>query len=276
VTISVLEFSSTPDLNKREVGRFLLPEFLQNICNQQFMGIPETESYRNIRSKRQRKRATIEARDKKLIGLYKESQRLSKQKRELPMVNLSPPVQKGWKRYFIVREDVRRSRDGVFYENLLQKINTVQYSDEKVFRKKKRKAGKRIYYEIEQGLKTIKLHELFKMKFTDRELSCFEYRTIYEVRKRRIETRNEYVFKEPWRYVLRIRPNIIDKIRVHDAELEQRIKIIDMKLYKNYLNYGRLAKIRDWGYDRWGDMEKEKYRNPLKDKSLHAIMGNDF
>jgi hypothetical protein len=274
--IPVLEFIATPDLNKQEVGRFFLPEFLQNSCNQELMGIPEIESYRNIRSKRRRRRTIIEARDKVLIGLYKESQRLSKQKRELPMVDLLPPVQKGWKRYFIVREDVRRSRDGVFYENLLQKINTVQYSDEKVFRKKKRKAGKRIYVEIKQELKVVYPYELFKMKFTERELSCFEYRTVYEVIKRKIQTRNEYVFKEPWRYVLRIRPNMIDKIKVHDAELEQRIKVIDMTLYDNHNNYGRITKIRDWGYDRWGDTERIKYRNPLKNKSLHTIVDDDF
>jgi hypothetical protein len=232
------------------------------------MGIPELESYRNIRSKRQRKRAAIEAKDKNLIGLYKESKRLSKLKRDLPMIDLIPPVQKGWKRHFIVREDVKKSRDGIFYENLLRKINTVHYSDEKVFRKKKRKAGKRIYVEIKQELRVVFPHELFRMKLTERELSCFEYRTVYEVRRQQIQTRNEYVFKEPWRYVLRISPNIIDKTKMYDADLEQQIKIIDIALYDNYKNRGRIGKIRDWGYDRWGDTQKEKYYNPLKYISL--------
>jgi hypothetical protein len=232
------------------------------------MGILEIESYRNIRSKRQRKRAIIEANDKKLIGLYKENQRLSKQKRDLPMIDLVPPIQKGWKRYFIVRDDVRRSRDGVFYENLLQKINTFQYHSEKSFKKKKRKESKRIYVEIKQELRIVYPHELPKMKFSERELSCFDYRIIHEVNGRRIVSRFAYVLREPWRYTLRIRPNMIDKVQVHDAVLEQRIKQLNMVLYDNYENRGRMGKLRDWGYDRWGDMERLKYHNPLKDKTL--------
>jgi hypothetical protein len=236
------------------------------------MGILEIESYRNIRSKRQRKRAMIEANDKKLIRFYKEDRRLSKQKYDLPMIDLVPPIQRGWKRYFIVREDVRRSRDGGFYENLLQKINTFQYSPEKSFKRKKRKEGKRIYIEIKQELRIVYPHELPKMKFTERELACFDYRIIHEINGRKIVSRFAYVFREPWRYTLRVRPNMIDKMQVHDAELEQRIKAVRMTLYDNYKNRGRIGKLRDWSYDRWGDTEKEKYHNPLKDRSLSQII----
>ncbi|MDZ7900020.1 MAG: hypothetical protein U5N85_18600 [Arcicella sp.] len=75
--------------------------------------------------------------NKQLIRLYREDRSLRKQKYELPMIDLVPPIQRGWKRYFIVREDVRRSKMGVFYENLLQKINTVQHSADKTFKVKK-------------------------------------------------------------------------------------------------------------------------------------------
>ena len=94
------------------------------------------ENQFKIRTKRRRKRASIEAKDKKLIRLYKQEKELRKRKYNLPMIDLSPPIQKGYKRFFVVREDIKRSKLGSFYENLLQKINTFQYSSTKIFKKK--------------------------------------------------------------------------------------------------------------------------------------------
>ena len=59
-----------------------------------------SENQFRIRTKRRRKRASIEANDKKLIRLFKEERKLRKQKHELPMIDLVPPIQKGFKRFF--------------------------------------------------------------------------------------------------------------------------------------------------------------------------------
>ena len=134
--------------------------------------VPEEYIFNNwedqirIRSKRRRKRDIIEAHDKKLIRLFKEDRELSKRRSELPMIDLKPPIQRGYKRYFIVREDVRRSKQGVFYENLLRKINTTQFSATKEFKQKKRRLGRRIYEARGQYLKTVLPHEINQMKLT--------------------------------------------------------------------------------------------------------------
>ncbi len=233
----------------------------------------EQEYLGRIRTKRSRKRAAIKDKDKRLIGMYKEEKKLSKQKYELPMIDLIPPVQKGWKRYFILRDDVRRSKDAVFYENLLQKINTYQYSAEKVFKKKKRKAGKRIYVEIKQELKMIYPYELSKLKLSDDELACFEYQNIPEIRGRKIYDKYAYVFKEPWRFVLRIRPNIVYKIQAIDEELEQRIDELNDILFENHTNFGRLSQLKSWKNNRdWNDSEMLKYKNPIKNIPLYQLV----
>ena len=70
-------------------------------------------SYR-LRSARDKKRSQKEDFEKRLIQLDQEEDRLRAEKHKLPWVPLSEPYQKGWKRYFILREDVKRSKhDGI-------------------------------------------------------------------------------------------------------------------------------------------------------------------
>lgn len=240
--------------------------------------VPEKYIFNNwedqirIRSKRRRKRETIEGQDKKLIRLFKEDRELSKRRAELPMIDLSPPIQRGYKRYFIVREDVRRSKQGVFYENLLRKINTTQFSPTKEFKQKKRRLGRRIYEARGQQLQVVHPHEIKRMKLTPHEMLCFTFKTKIEVRYRKVYQTQYFEMTEPWRYVLRIRPNMIDKIKTHDEELEQRLAELNHKVYRNITNYARLSKLRDWGHDRWGNKENPKYDNLLRDKSLYQIL----
>lgn len=228
------------------------------------------ENQFKIRTKRQRKRASIEAKDKKLIRLYKQEKELRKRKYNLPMIDLSPPIQKGYKRFFVVREDVKRSKMGSFYENLLQKINTFQYSSTKIFKKKAKRKGKKVLVDIEQKLSVIYPHELKKLKLDERQLDCFDYKIVQEVLGKTIREKQFYEFKEPWRYVLRIRPNMIDKVKAFDSELEQRIAELDTVLYKNHKNNGRLVKMKGWS--RYAYTNQEKYNNPLKNQSLNQII----
>lgn len=229
-----------------------------------------SENQFRIRTKRRRKRASIEAKDKELIRLYKQDKELRKQKQELPMIDLVPPIQKGYKRLFVVRDDVKRSKMGSFYENLLQKINTFQYNETKIFKKKTKKFGRKIYVEREQSLKVFYPNEFAKLKLNERQIACFELRLLQEIRGKTIYTKEVYVFKEPWRFVLRIRPNMIEKVKLFDAELEQKMAEVDAVIYKNYNNHGRLKKLRGWGG--YNYINEEKYKNPLKNMPLYQVI----
>lgn len=229
-----------------------------------------SENQFRIRTKRQRKRASIEAKDKNLIRLYKQDKELRKQKQELPMIDLSPPIQKGYKRFFVVREDVKRSKMGSFYENLLQKINTSQYNETKIFKKKTKKFGRKIHVEREQTLKVFYPNDFVKLKLNERQIECFELRLVQEVRGKTIYAKEVYVFKEPWRFVLRIRPNMIEKVKLFDAELEQKMAEVDAIIYDNYKNHGRLKKLRGWGG--YNYLNEEKYKNPLKNMPIYKFI----
>ena len=84
-------------------------------------GHPYALSYR-LRSARNKKRdLKKEDKEKRLIQLHKQEVMLWTDRRKLPWVPLAEPYQKGWKRFFVLREDVKRSNNAGFYESLLEK-----------------------------------------------------------------------------------------------------------------------------------------------------------
>jgi hypothetical protein len=223
-----------------------------------------------IRTARQKKRMQYEDFDKQLIQLHKEEKALRKQQRNLGWEHLIPPVQKGWKRFFVLREDVARDKQSVFFENILKKINTCDYSWRKDFKKRKRKYGRKVYVVKPQSLLKPCASEFSKMEFSEKEKQLFY--EVWEMDFRR-QLVKKFVFAEPWRFVLRIQPNMIDKVRKIDAVIEARLKEIDDYLERNDWRKKQCKLVH--GYYKWGGWkEHEKYneKSMFKNKSLYQIL----
>ncbi len=224
-----------------------------------------------LRSARQKKRAQFEDFHKHLIRLHKEDRALALKKRNLGWEPLVPPIQNGWKRFFVLREDVARSKHAPFFENILKKINTRDWSHRKDFMVKYRRFGKKKYRVKGQKLLQPDLNHFAKLEFTDEEKQFFHPEYFYE--KWRDIPMVRFVFNEPWRFVLRVRPHLIDKVRVLDSEIESRRKEIDNYLDRNYYDHVLYRILHGHGkYSYWKDYEKEKEKNPLKHKPLHRIL----
>src|SRR4051812_22386291 len=91
-----------------------------------------------IRTARQRKRAVITAQDKQLLRMHYEYNALWASYTNRGYVQLDTPVLKGYVRFFVLRDDVARSKDAGFYQGMLDQINTRMYCAEKSFRVSKR------------------------------------------------------------------------------------------------------------------------------------------
>jgi hypothetical protein len=214
-----------------------------------------------IKTARQKKRDIKTGQEKMLLRLHKEQTYIRQHQRNLGYVELNPPVVKGWKRYFVLREDVARSKDAVFYQNILDKINKVEYCNRKDFKKKPRYFRKRKNWElIEQTVKQPEHWEFVKLNFTEKEKLLFEEK--YIKRQWQKELVRIYVFKEQWRFVLRIRQNIITKVKLLDVELERRSKEIDDYLERtnqgNTLDRILGHSVRRW--QRWSTEPKPGHR----------------
>lgn len=224
-----------------------------------------------LRSARQKKRAQYEDFHKHLIQLYKENRALDLKDKNLGWEPLVPPVQRGWKRYFVLRDDVARSKQAPFFENILKKINTSYWSHRKDFKVKRRKYGKKIYVIKPQKLQEPGQLEFARLEFTDEEKRFFNIEIYYHPKK--IDPVIRFVFNEPWRFVLRVRPNMIDKLKVMDSEIESRSQEIDNYLKGNAYDNVLYGKLFGYGrHDHLKGLEREKEKNPMKHKPLHRIL----
>lgn len=228
-------------------------------------------SYR-LRTARQRKRMQYEDFDKQLLRIHREEEALYKQQQNLGWEPLTPPVQKGWKRFFVLREDVARSKQAEFYENILRKINTCDWSHRRDFMIRKRRFGRKKYVVKGQQLLRPQSWHFERLGFTEAEQQQFHEVDEYDAHGRFI---TRYVFNEPWRFVLRVRPNMIDKVKKRDSTIESRIQEIDNYLEYNAHRYRQLKLLTGEGrYKFWKSTydEKEKEVYAFKNKSLSQIM----
>ena len=223
-----------------------------------------------FRSAIEKKRAVKNDFEKQLLKLGKERQTLSNQLQKLGYEPLEPPVQKGFKRFFVLREDIARTPRAAFFQDILDKINTIQYSDTRKFTRTKRFMGRKIKVQKEQFLDSISVYEWQKLQLPAEQAFYFEQTE--ELTSYR-EWRTVFRFTEPWRFRLKIAPNLITRIRIKDAVLEKRLAEIDNYLDRNFLN-NKLFRLWDGaaGYRRHQLGEKLRYANPLKNKPLDEIL----
>ena len=230
------------------------------------------EGVSRLRNLRSRKHIAREDHEKFLRTCIKRQKALFKQRRELPLVPLEKPYQKGYVRFFVLREDVRQGKQADFFETLLEKINTYQYADTRKFQKKKKRRGKRVYIARKQELYTFSQWEweraLERGKFTQKERAYFARIECFNRQKDRFEI--HYEFTEAWRFELRVKPNMITHYRPVDIAIEREIAELD-KIIDDYKNWGIIhSKIYGRSYS-WRQyqkryMPKEKYkRTPLKE-----------
>ncbi|MFC3160161.1 hypothetical protein SAMN05443633_102516 [Chryseobacterium arachidis] len=215
-----------------------------------------------LRSLRSRKRIIRKDVEKQIRKKYKRSRELWKLRRNIPLVPLEKPYQKGFVRFFVVRDDVQRSKDGNFFEELLKKINTEMYSETRKFLKRKRKSGRRIYVEKEQKIANVYPWEWNNPKFglTERERQYFIKKEDYcPIRK---SVKEYYEFIEPWRFVLRVKPNIITHYKPLDSDLEREYNRLESYLNQNKVT-GIICKNIYGKSDKWRDKYK---RDPLNSR----------
>jgi len=233
------------------------------------MGSIQFQAHFRLKSARRRKRLQQKGQEKHLLFLHRERNRLYRQIHNLGYEPLIPPVQKGYKRIFVLREDVRISGQGAFFAELLKKINSVQYSDTKAFTKKKRRRGRKIRVPCEQQLRVIHESEWRQKKLTEAEAIYFAPVQVWD---RAGEPRTVYQFREPWRFVLRVVPNLITEVKIKDNLLEKQIAAINRYLSFDDRQYRQTRLLGCPVSNPWREGELPKYKNPLRNQPLREIL----
>lgn len=193
------------------------------------------------------------------------------------MVPLEHPYQKGWKRHFVVREDIKKSPSAAFYSSLLEKINTVQYHPDKSFKVKKRVKGLRkrgkTWVERKQFLQEFSEWQWSHHRSTLTELEKSHFH-LYEKTSKDGKTKCfVYRFNEPWRYILQVKPRIITKVKLMDTLLEQEIQLLDNRIENYHLQPG-ISKLTGgvYKYKSWQLNTNRGYRNQLYRNALTSFL----
>lgn len=247
-----------------------------NFANEQ-----ELIAQNNLPSRRWKTRRIRTAKDKEMYRLNKEYRRVQYQIRDLGYEDLNPPIQRGYKRLFVLTEETKYSKRADFYQTILDKINTVWYSPHKTFKQKKRRIGKwKFRIRNEQTLQEIDSYVFDKVKnFTEEERKYFYPVEYYDYPCKRYRTK--YIFIEQWCFVLQTKPHMITKVQIKDSELEQyRDELGDY--LDRHKNRRRLIKLQGGNTYSWKKVinereDRKKYSyNSLRNIPLHRITEEYF
>ncbi|PIF44030.1 hypothetical protein CLU96_0958 [Chryseobacterium sp. 52] len=201
--------------------------------------------FHRMRSARNRKRTGKKDVEKQIRQKYKRSKELWLLRRNIPWIPLEKPYQRGFVRFFVLNDEVKRSEDAALFEGILKKINTSMYSESRLFLKKRRKFGRRIYVEKAQKLNCISSYAWTDPNFglTSGERPYFLKKEEYNPFRKRDET--YYEFMEPWRFALRIRPHMITHYKPVDLDLEK--EYAELKSYVEQHNIAGLIHKKIYG-----------------------------
>jgi len=223
-----------------------------------------------LKTARQKKRLQKKDLDKQVIQIIRKRDSLRKQRWELPWIPVEIPYQKGWKRLFILREDIKRSAMADFYEALLKNINTIQYAPDKSFKAKRKRKRRKTSEDQKQFLREFPIWQWNDDKHHSlNELEKAHF-YLYEKWDNNGKTMQMlYRFNEPWRYVLKVVPHIITHVKMLDEQLERDIQLLD-----NYIrNHNLEAKISKliggaYHYWKWESFDKARYIESKKEALL--------
>ena len=225
-------------------------------------------SYR-LKSARRKRRLVKEDRDKQLIRMQKEDDRLSDIRSALPYIPLDEPYQRGWKRLWVLRPEATQNDKADMYREILNKLTEVQYHYDESFKQPKRKGAWHRYY-FDKLPKLYAISDYYWNtnwhKLTEDQRECFKQTKYWHEEDRCWKT--WYEFALPELIMIAVVPRIIDKVKLQDEALEQQLAFINNKLY-GMPNWARLTKITGGKYKNWYSKsfpEKEKYKDPFKNK----------
>ncbi len=174
--------------------------------------------------------------DKRIIAAIREHSDLSR--RRWRIIKLDTPVQRGWRRFYVLSEKARLRSDCSVLEAILVVIGTELKHHSPDFRKRRRRRSRKIV-EIEQPLRPIPFFEWDREKYPEawRDYFCIEvYTNCYAQLQRR------WVFVETSLFELKIEPNWLWYFRELDIEVEARLGELESWLHFHdaWRHYNRL------------------------------------
>lgn len=200
--------------------------------------------------------------DRQVIAAVREYDDLCR--RRYTIIKLGTPIQRGWRRFYVLSDRALSLPDQVTLEAILAVIGTevVHYSPD--FRR--RRGRRRKVIEIEQPLRPIHQYEWEKEKYPVGWRSYFRHEVVREWNR----YRGRWVFTQPSLYELKVERNWQWYYREVDPDVETRLSEISrwLELHQGWRRYGWLKGQRQ---SYWKHNSECKKRSVLQRISQHEI-----
>lgn len=177
---------------------------------------------------------TKTVREKELRRLYREYRETwDRTKNPGQWVDVKEPYQKGWYRYFVVRDDVNRRRDAADYRRVLDKVNTVDTSDRQDFHAWNYK--RRRYEPTIQSLRTLNPKQYEELNEKEKSFFVLRYK-FHDYRGNLLQTPIKYYTIDcPQYFVYHIEPRMIIRHWLPDEAWETHCAEVRNKIHTNHL-----------------------------------------
>lgn len=181
---------------------------------------------------------SITAKDKYYRSLYKEYQKLLNIQRSAPLIEIDEPYQRGWVRFFRLRDDASRRIDAPALTEILKRVNVYQYCRNGTFMEKNPKTG--ISEPIGHHPKRYSKKDWSRLGWPESHQKYFETRLVTERNYKNQWVRNQrYVFKYPFYFVSCTEKHFVTHQRVNLPDVESRITEI-MNYFDHHQVWHRL------------------------------------
>lgn len=180
-----------------------------------------------------------EKKDKSIFALERERNKLYRIQRDAPLIKLEKPMQNGWVKYWMLRDDYTRREDAHVFRTILKVIGTETFCRKKNFLDRHGK-------EYGPGLRIIGRNEMEMLQWTQALKKHFHFGLHYE--------KNLWGYSSPrpiegWKIIRpfffeeAIKPHFVTHVRTHYPDVESRLAQIQNKFSKDQL-YNRLDNLR--------------------------------
>lgn len=215
--------------------------------------------------------------EKHLRSLHRELERLRQRQKNPPVHELHPPIQRGWKRHFVMPHATRERPDAALLETILVQLNTVRFFWRPDFKHTRRHGGRRDPVEIEQQLMAIASHRWEEDKIPSEWRRYFRIDLVPDlfvreicrgcVRSRRwsnpifLAQRRGYVwayaFRFPALFELRVERHWLTHFTVIEPEVEERVAEIE-RWMEHHHGYKRFQRLQGRSQHKWRGTDKPR------------------
>lgn len=218
---------------------------------------------------REHRRANKHVREKTARAAIKREQKLWRASWKNPILEkLDKPVFWGYRREFVLREDISRRNDASKWRALLQLLQNVQYSKRKDFRYRQRPSRK--WKTRTHQLKTFSSWD-FEREIPNR--FKIHFRFYYAGGRRR------YYFIHPWMMVSRRKKEYNTHRIVLNTEIEKELGYLDNRIEQNLYRQaysrqkGGYYRYREWGRPRKEILNDMNHQTEIREGLLMHYEG---